>query len=100
VPHVRIIHRWNWQRHQRGFQNPVWRARASPAFARQPEGARAGSPRVAHGAGMPCCATCTAKARSAGEARHPDVLSSGDSSLDKQRRVTQGAGAEPPAHSF
>jgi len=33
-------------------------------------------------------------------AKRPGVFSSGDSSLDKQRRVTQGAGAEPPAISF
>jgi len=32
--------------------------------------------------------------------RHPGVLSFGDFSLREQRKVTQGAGAEPPAIRF
>jgi len=69
------------------FSNPVWRARASPAFARQPKGARAGSPRVAHGTGTCRCATCTAKARSAGYAHHPGGLLFGYFLLAGQEKV-------------
>jgi hypothetical protein len=51
------------------FKKPVWHARASPAFARQPEGPRAGGPRVARRDRDVASRNRTAKARSAASCR-------------------------------
>ena len=71
---------------------PGRRARASQAFARQPEGARAGSPRVAHGTGT-CRARPARQRREAQEKRAiRGVFLFGDFLLDKctdkQEKVT------------
>ncbi len=73
---------------------------------RGPAGASEGSRACAYGAGNAPYAHPLRQPRCEGtramyaRVKPWGVLSSGDSSLDKQRRVTQGAGAEPPAISF